>query len=93
MDRVRDKEECVSLYRHRHLCMNEFGSMCVCVCVCVCVLCKCYMPNTAGTPSSEIKASASIPLRLRPNGTARLKLTHKVGERYGGGGVTKTMGG
>lgn len=36
-------------------------------------------------PSCEIKASASIPLRLQPNGTTRLKLAHVVRERDGGG--------
>ena len=66
-----------------------------CVCVCVCV-CKFYKPNTVGAPSSEIKASASILLRPRPNGATRPKLTHWVwregrGER-GGGGVTQTVG-
>lgn len=81
MDRVRDKQECVciSVSFRRHLCVNER----VRAYVCVCALGKCYKPNTAGPPSTEIKASASIPLRLQPNGTTRLKLTHVVGERMG----------
>lgn len=58
---------------------------CVCGSARACSLSKFYKPNTAGPPSSEIKASASIPLRLQPNGTTRLELTHQGGERDGGG--------
>lgn len=52
-----------------------------CVCVCVCLLSKCFRPNTAGPATSEIEASASMPLRLQPNGTPTAKLTHEVGEK------------
>ena len=73
---------CISVSLHRHLCVNEFVSVCVCV----------PKPNMAGTPSSEIKAFPSIPLRLRPNGTTAPKLTHNVREEDGMGGGYRNDG-
>lgn len=61
MDRVRDKEECVciSVSLRRHLCVNEFVSVCLAN-----VTSQIHLVHP-----SEIKAPASIPLRLQPNGT------------------------